>query len=67
MKMKLELTEDEMKQALADWAAKRQGMSVSAKDVSFALDNGDSDPRCPRGPHIASATIVISGLPIEPR
>ncbi len=31
MKMKLELTEDEVKQALAEWAAKREGLSVSPR------------------------------------
>ncbi len=38
-----------------------RGTVGQPKDVSFALDNGDSDP------YIASATIVINGLHIKPR
>lgn len=64
MRMKLELTEDEAKEALAEWARKRYAQSVDAKDVTFSISPADSDPRSPRDAHIGQVTIVVSGLPL---
>jgi hypothetical protein len=63
MRVKLELSEQEAKEALADWATKKYSQSVDPKDVSFSLSPGDSDPRGPSGPHISQVTISIAGLP----
>lgn len=63
MRTKLELTEQEAKEALADWAKKKYNQSVDPKDVTFSIDPGENDPRSPSGPHISQVTIRIGGMP----
>lgn len=65
MRVKLELTEQEAKEALADWAQKKYNQSVDPKDVTFSLNPGDPDPRSPSEPHIGQVTIVIGGPPVS--